>query len=89
MKKGGSKTKYVSKGERRNVSNSVRAAMRRHSNVKGDPLNILNAYLNGKNPWIVIDNPNKEETNKRKIKVRASDMYGKLKDRRPYMIGTR
>lgn len=43
--------------------------------------NIQQAYWAGKNPWITIQNPNKEETNKKFIRVKANTLYGSPKER--------
>jgi hypothetical protein len=73
-KKGSGKT-YTSKGERRS---SMRT---RTSDPVQRIINVQKAYYNGKNPWVTIDNPNKEETNKRKIRVRANQLWGDPKTR--------
>jgi hypothetical protein len=36
-------------------------------------LNLQKAWLKGQNPWITVENPNKNETNKRFIRVRMND----------------
>ena len=36
----------------------------------------LDAWLDKKNPWLTVENPNKNETNKRFIKVRANEYLG-------------
>ena len=57
---------YVSKGERKSsISTKVK-----------DPaltmLRKMDALSKGKDVWFTIDNPNKNETNKRKIRVKRS-----------------
>ena len=59
---------YVSKGERRSSMPTsgygvtpVEVALNKHA-----------ALNKGKDVWITIDNPNKAETNKRKIRVKVS-----------------
>jgi hypothetical protein len=65
----------TSKGERR-------SSMRTKSS---DPLekiiNVQNAYWKGQNPWVTIDNPNRENTKERKIRVRANELWGDPKAR--------
>jgi hypothetical protein len=39
-------------------------------------LNKQRAWVNGSNPWLTIENPNKEQTNKRFIRVRMNDLNG-------------
>jgi hypothetical protein len=68
---------YTSKGERRS---SVSTA----SNDPSDKMiNAQKAWIKGGNPWITIANPNKEQTNKKFIRVRMNDlMHGNAKDLR-------
>lgn len=65
-KKGGSGKTYVSKGERRSSM----------STKVNDPaqklLNKVTALAKGKDVVYTIENPNKNETNKRFVKVRVS-----------------
>lgn len=69
-------SKYVSKGERPCVKRSITKSVRK-SRTQIDGLdNIMKAYQALKNPWITIPNPNSKETNKKKIRVRANDVYG-------------
>jgi hypothetical protein len=66
---------YTSKGERK-------SSMRTKSIGPVDrAINIQSAYWKGQNPWITLDNPNKEQTNKRKIRVRANELLGNPKER--------
>jgi hypothetical protein len=44
-------------------------------------MNVQKAYWEGRNPWVVIDNPNKNETNKRMIRVRSNELWGNPKER--------
>lgn len=74
-KKGGSGKHYTSKGERaanRSISNEVR----RDRSLADKSLNKFNAFLKGKRVWFTIDNPNPNETNKRKIRVLGENLYG-------------
>ena len=49
-------------------------------------MNIQAAWLKGQNPWITIENPNKNETNKRFIRVRTNDILGHPKERNKKMF---
>jgi hypothetical protein len=64
---------YTSKGERPNVSKSIKTKV-------VDPmkslLNKVAAWKAGKKVMVTIENPNKKETNKRYIKVPASQAWG-------------
>lgn len=74
-KKGGSGKTYTSKGERR-------SSMKTSSNDSADKmLNKQRAWIKGSNPWVTIANPNKEEKNKRFIRVRYNDLqHGSYKE---------
>lgn len=67
-KKGSGKT-YTSKGERSNVSKSIKKAVRRDYMASNQRfLNQLDAMTKGKRVVFTIPNPNPNETNKRFIK---------------------
>lgn len=74
------KTKYVSKGERYNVSPSVAKDVKRERSVIDYWKTKQEAWMKGQNPWITIDNPNTAQTNKRKIRVRAESEWGNPRD---------
>lgn len=74
-KKSSGKT-YTSKGERANVASSTLNSIKRDLDGGQKMTNIQNAFIQGRNPWITIANPNKNETNKKFIKVRVKDLYG-------------
>ena len=66
---------YTSKGERRNVVNGKR---------KSNDVSYLDAVSNkmeavkkGKLVWLTVPNPNTNETNKKFIKVKASEVWTK------------
>jgi hypothetical protein len=64
---------YVSKGERKSsVSTKVRDSSTRLMNQQ-------KAWMAGKNVVVTIENPNKNQTNKRFIKVNARDVWGNPK----------
>lgn len=65
----------TSKGER---ASSMRT---RVNDPAEKALNVQRAYWQGKNPWVTIDNPNKNETNKAKIRVRSNELWGNPKER--------
>lgn len=72
----------VSAGIHSNVSNSTRRLMRAGKSEGDKLIDKQNAWLKGQNPWVTINNPNKEQTNKRRIRVRMNDlMHGTAKDR--------
>jgi hypothetical protein len=85
-KKSSGKT-YTSQGKHRNVSASTLNAVRAGKREIDKMLDKQRAWLNGSNPWVTIDNPSKEQTNKRRIRVRMKDlMGGSVKDREKRMF---
>lgn len=70
---------YTSKGER---ISSMKTASRDPSDRV---INQLNAWLEGKNVVLTIDNPNKNETAKRFIRVNAHDVWGDPRKRQGFM----
>ena len=67
---------YQSKGERDCVNRSVVKATRRdHMQSSQRITNQLAAFMRGKNVMLTIPNPNKNETNKRFIRVPATDVW--------------
>ena len=67
---------YQSKGERDCVNRSVVKATRRDYMKSSERItNQLAALLRGKNVMLTIPNPNKNETNKRFIRVPASEQW--------------
>ena len=76
-KKGGKSKGFVSQGQRPNVSKWVCKAARRDY-LSDDLAVVLNkqaAYAVGKRVMLTVPNPNKNETNKRFIRVPASDIW--------------
>jgi|TARA_B110000483_G_C18173538_1_gene534147 hypothetical protein len=76
MGKKSSGTSQTSKGERRSLARDVVKAARRDymkSGMRG--INQLAAFMRGKNVVLTIENPNKNETNKRMIRVPAADVW--------------
>lgn len=65
------KTKYVSKGERRAIAKDVCKAVKRDRTAVDFWTIKQKAWLKGQNPWISMDNPNTSDTKRRKIRVRA------------------
>jgi hypothetical protein len=71
--KGGKSKGFVSQGVHSNVSSATRRAMRRSYLDSGQRvLNQIEALKKGKDVVMTIENPNKNETNKRFIKVKIS-----------------
>ena len=70
---------YVSVGEHSNVAKSTTKAIRKQYLASGDRIiNQLKAFRAGKHVMITIENPNKNETNKRFIRVSASTNWKTL-----------
>lgn len=69
----------TSKGERRNVSRKILKLVRREKRMDDVSrlITLTEAWKAEKNPWITVPNPNKKETNKRYIRVRSNDLWGR------------
>lgn len=81
-KKGGKSSGFISQGLHSNVSASVKKAMRKDYLDSGERIiNQRIAWSKGKNVVLTIENPNKNETNKRFIKVPAKQLWGSPKGR--------
>jgi len=79
MGKKSSGTSYTSKGERPHLSRKTKNAMRRDylENCQLDRLNNqMSAWKKMKNVMLTVPNPNKNETNKRFIRVSAREFWG-------------
>lgn len=72
MGKKKSGVKYTSKGERPAQSKRNKVKQTAADRI----INVYEAYLKGKKAYVTIPNPNKAETNKRFIRVLASEVYG-------------
>jgi hypothetical protein len=70
------KSGYTSAGIHSNVSSSTKRAVRRAYIESGERvINQLAAFRAGKRVMVTIENPNKNETNKRFIRVEASTVW--------------
>lgn len=88
--KGGKSKGFISEGKHSNVSKSTLRLMRQAKTSADKIVDKQKAWLKGQNPWITIENPNKEQTNKRFIKVRMNDlMNGTAKEREKRMFITK
>lgn len=84
-KKSSGKT-YVSKGIHSNVKSSTLSAIRKDRYEAENHINVQKAWLKGQNPWVTIPNPNKEQTNKKFIRVKANELWGHPKERQKKMF---
>lgn len=81
-KKGGKSKGFISQGIHSNVSRSVTNALRREYMSSSERImNQLAAWKKNKNVVLTIENPNKNETHKRFIRVRAHDVWGSPKSK--------
>lgn len=79
-KKGGKSSGYVSAGVHSTVNKKTRNAMRAaYLASKERVINQRRAFDAGKNVVVTIENPNKEETNRRYIRVNARDVWKRYK----------
>jgi len=74
MAKKRKRTKKISKGLRPTINSWVLKATR--PDEAQSLMNKLEAWREGKNPWITVANPNIHETNKRFIRIRANSYFG-------------
>lgn len=73
---------YTSAGINSNVSRSTLNGMKKDRNPGVKMLNLQKAWLKGLNPWITMENPDKNDTSRRFIRVRMNDTYlGNPKER--------
>ncbi len=82
-KKGGKSKGFISKGIHSTVNRKITNAMRSEYLQSGDRiLNQMAALRKGKDVVMTVANPNKEQTNKKFIKVRISgkEFIQRLKD---------
>jgi hypothetical protein len=79
-----SKSSYTSKGERK-ANRQISKAVKRERTLL-DKWGILQkAWLKGKNPWVVVPNPNTADTKARYVRVRADTEWGD--PRKGFMFG--
>lgn len=86
-KKKASGKHYVSKGERPNFQRSIVKSVRRDITQIDRLDDIMRAWQRFQNPWVTISNPNTKETNKRRIRVRANDLFGDPKAQYRIAVG--
>ena len=79
MGKKSQRTSRTSKGVHGVVANKHRVRAADRSYVENF-LIAQDAWYEGKNPWVTIENPNKNETAKRHIRVKADQYFGYWKD---------
>ena len=76
MGKKSQRASQTSKGERRSLARSVvKATHRDYMQSSERTTNQLAAFMRGKNVMLTIPNPNKNETNKRMIRVPAAEVW--------------
>lgn len=82
MGKKRSRDTQTSKGQRSNVNKKIRNDVRRdYMDSLDRSINQMKAYANGKRVMLTVPNPNKNETNKRFIRVAAEDYLQRPGDR--------
>ena len=82
MGKKRSRDTQTSKGQRPNVNKKIRNDVRRdYMDSLDRSINQMEAYAKGKRVMLTVPNPNKNETNKRFIRVAAEDYLQRPGDR--------
>ena len=74
------KTKYTSKGERKNVNPAVTKAVKQERTYLDKMTIKQKAWMKGQNPWITVPNGNTADTRARFVRVRANSEWGDPKD---------
>jgi hypothetical protein len=73
----------TSKGIHSNVAKSTIKLVKRNRCPIEHNLQLVKAWRAGRNPWITIANPNKNQTNKQFIRVEANKERGNYKRTAP------
>ena len=73
MGKKKTRSKYTSKGSINNTSNKIKNAVRKDRPAGDRILCQIRAWEKGKKTMVTIENPNKNETNKRFIRIEGND----------------
>lgn len=76
MGKKRSRTKKISKGQRPSMSSSILSAARSIMPGGSDLIKKVEAWREGKNPWITVENPDKQATNRQFIRMKADRYFG-------------
>lgn len=79
MGKKKTRSKYTSSGKHKTVTRSVLNACRKERRAIDRLLNQLEAWSKGRRTMITIENPNKNETNKKFIRVEGNIVFGPWK----------
>jgi len=69
----------TSKGVHSSYSKSLVRKMRSERTASQRLQFIINAWRKLQNPWITVENPSKDQTNRKFIKVRTNDWWGNPK----------
>jgi ribosomal protein L21E len=82
MGKKRSRDSQTSKGQRPNVNKKIRNDVRRdYMDSLDRTINQMKAYAKGKRVMLTVPNPNKNETNKRFIRIAAEEYLQRPGDR--------
>ena len=82
MGKKSSGKNYTSKGERPNTNRSITKSVRQNREGGVIELNKINAWKNGKNPWITVPNSGNDAGKMPYIRVKANELWGDPRGRR-------
>jgi hypothetical protein len=74
------KSKYISKGERKNVNPSVSKAVKRDRTPIDYWTTKQKSWAQGQNPWIRVPNSDPMKTNARYVRVRSNTVWGDPRD---------
>jgi len=68
--------KLTSEGKHSSINRALATKIRAEQRAIHGHGYLIDAWKNLKNPWLTIENPSKEQTNRRFIRVRANSYWG-------------
>ena len=71
--------KLTSKKQHGSMNSAVTTKVRAGLKATHGYANLVDSWKNLQNPWLTIENPSKEQTNRKFIRVRANDYWGNPK----------
>ncbi len=66
----------TSKGKHSSINRALATKVRASLNAVNGYGNLIDSWKKLQNPWLTVENPSKEQTNRKFIRVRANDYWG-------------
>jgi hypothetical protein len=76
----------TSKGIHSSTNRAIWTAVRTERSSWDEHQFKLDAWKSLQNPWITVENPNKSQTNRKFIRVRANEYYGPPRAKQPETV---